>query len=248
MTDRRLRDLERRYTGTGTPEDGARLLSERLRVGRLPRARVELAAELGDPTAAALLGHDAPVGRRPHRWHRDVRAALARRLLWQLPVPRPTCFVHPASRETWPGARPLVARSGRAVRAQLAASPLWEVRASWGESETAVLLRAPRPAFPDLATMWLELALRHELSTGVVEPDDVTLGLTYLLRPGLARPRSGVAFWEEAVMGPRRSRLARLWPSGPVVRAFALRDRWDELELVAETPDELFVYFWETLA
>lgn len=62
MSDVRLRELERRRAGTGTVADEAALLRERLRAGRLDRARLEAAACLGDPAAQAALG-GTPDGR-----------------------------------------------------------------------------------------------------------------------------------------------------------------------------------------
>ena len=52
MTDTRLRNLERRFQATGSVQDEAAWITERLRVGELARDQVELAAWLGH--AAAL--------------------------------------------------------------------------------------------------------------------------------------------------------------------------------------------------
>ncbi len=66
MTDARTTDLARRYRATNDPEDGARLLAERLRAGTLSLTQVVLAKRLGDPAAAAVLpGAPRPVPARP---------------------------------------------------------------------------------------------------------------------------------------------------------------------------------------
>lgn len=95
MTDRALRELERRARG-GTQEDEAAWLAARLRAGELPRERVELAAWCGHAGARALTGGgDAADGlglddwlRGLTRWRRaPARAALAAaRLAWPMRV------------------------------------------------------------------------------------------------------------------------------------------------------------------
>ncbi len=47
MSDTKLRDLERRWEETGSPDDEAAYLLERVRVGDLSRERLELAAYCG---------------------------------------------------------------------------------------------------------------------------------------------------------------------------------------------------------
>ena len=44
MSDQKLRDLERRWKETGSPDDEAAYLLERVRAGELSRERLELAA------------------------------------------------------------------------------------------------------------------------------------------------------------------------------------------------------------
>jgi len=56
VSDERLRGLERRWLESGAVDDGARWLAERVRRGVLPAERVELAAHLGFPAAAASAG------------------------------------------------------------------------------------------------------------------------------------------------------------------------------------------------
>lgn len=56
MTDARLRDLERRFRETGAEADEAAWLVERVRIGVLPRERVELAAALGHGPARVAFG------------------------------------------------------------------------------------------------------------------------------------------------------------------------------------------------
>lgn len=58
MSDGRLRELERRWAETGSSEDEAELLRERVRVGALTLARLELAALLGHPAAGLASGLD----------------------------------------------------------------------------------------------------------------------------------------------------------------------------------------------
>lgn len=55
MSDRRLRELERRYQSTQTPSDGARLLLARLRAGVLQDSQIYTAAYLGDEAAQEAL-------------------------------------------------------------------------------------------------------------------------------------------------------------------------------------------------
>jgi hypothetical protein len=55
MSDQRLRDLERRWRETGTVEDEAAYLLERVRAGDLSRERLEIAAYLGHEGAAMAL-------------------------------------------------------------------------------------------------------------------------------------------------------------------------------------------------
>ena len=56
MADDTLRQLQRRFSETGSDADKAALLSKRLRVGELDEARVHLAALLGDPACQTALG------------------------------------------------------------------------------------------------------------------------------------------------------------------------------------------------
>ena len=58
MSDKQLRELERRWKETGASLDETALLQERLRVGDLDDSRVELAAYLGHPAALLLLGRE----------------------------------------------------------------------------------------------------------------------------------------------------------------------------------------------
>lgn len=59
MSDERLRDLERRWKETGSVEDEAAWITERMRVGMLAQDRVELAAYCGHQAARKALGRDA---------------------------------------------------------------------------------------------------------------------------------------------------------------------------------------------
>lgn len=68
MSDRELRDLERRWRTTGDPGDEAALLRERVRLGDLTWDRLELAATVGHDGAARV------VGARPRL---DTRGALS---------------------------------------------------------------------------------------------------------------------------------------------------------------------------
>lgn len=54
MADEELREAERRWRASGAAEEEVRLLAVRLRAGALGRARVELAAALGDPAAQGV--------------------------------------------------------------------------------------------------------------------------------------------------------------------------------------------------
>jgi hypothetical protein len=55
MSDRKLRDLERRWKETGTVEDEAAYLLERVRVGDLTQERLELAAYCGHEGARRVI-------------------------------------------------------------------------------------------------------------------------------------------------------------------------------------------------
>lgn len=55
MSDERLRTLEQRFRESGQVEDEAAWLVERIRVGGLSRAQLNLAASLGYPAARAAL-------------------------------------------------------------------------------------------------------------------------------------------------------------------------------------------------
>lgn len=75
MVDAVLRQLDRRARASDEPEDEAALLLAHLRVGRLARDRVRLAAFLGHGSAQLVLGRDAP---KPiEEWQADIDAALA---------------------------------------------------------------------------------------------------------------------------------------------------------------------------
>lgn len=56
MSDARLRELERRWKETNSPDDEAAYLLERVRVGDLTRERLELAAYCGNLAAAQATG------------------------------------------------------------------------------------------------------------------------------------------------------------------------------------------------
>lgn len=56
MSDDRLRALERRWRETGSADDEAALLLERVRLGRLDRGRLELAARWGHEGAMVATG------------------------------------------------------------------------------------------------------------------------------------------------------------------------------------------------
>lgn len=55
MADDDLRALERAWQQSGSVEDEAAWLLQRVRSGELPRERLELAADLGDPASCAAL-------------------------------------------------------------------------------------------------------------------------------------------------------------------------------------------------
>jgi hypothetical protein len=56
MSDQRLRELERRWRETGSVEDEAAYLLERVRTGSLDREMLELAAYCGHPASNRCLG------------------------------------------------------------------------------------------------------------------------------------------------------------------------------------------------
>lgn len=63
MSDTKLRDLERRWRETGTVEDEAAYLLERVRVGDVTRERLELAAQCGHAAARSTLVGNLPIVR-----------------------------------------------------------------------------------------------------------------------------------------------------------------------------------------
>lgn len=67
MSDVRIRELERRFNESGLAVDEAAWLSERVRLGMLDRARVELAAYLGHEPSQLALGR-APHAPEPHEY------------------------------------------------------------------------------------------------------------------------------------------------------------------------------------
>ncbi|MCW8137500.1 MAG: hypothetical protein KIT58_01180 [Planctomycetota bacterium] len=72
MSDTRLRELERRWKETGSPDDEAAYLQERVRVGDLTQERLELAAYCGHEGARRLVDVSHPTD------IRDFVAGLAR--------------------------------------------------------------------------------------------------------------------------------------------------------------------------
>jgi hypothetical protein len=80
MTDSHLRDLERRFRQSGSPDDSAAYLLERVRVGDLAQERLDLAAYCGHEGASVAVGL---IPRRPpitdvvaHLTHRDRPTAV----------------------------------------------------------------------------------------------------------------------------------------------------------------------------
>ena len=74
MSDAKLRDLERRWKETGSPDDEAAYLLERVRVGDLSRERLELAAYGAHRAAMLALGEKQPnVPTRPDLWLRGLQ-------------------------------------------------------------------------------------------------------------------------------------------------------------------------------
>jgi hypothetical protein len=63
VTDERLRELEQRWKASGSPEDEAAYLLERVRTGDLEKEKLELAAYCGHEGARLALGDEAPVER-----------------------------------------------------------------------------------------------------------------------------------------------------------------------------------------
>jgi hypothetical protein len=76
MSDAKLRDLERRWKETGTVEDEAAYLLERVRVGDLSRERLELAAYCGHEAARRAVGPTAADAARhadTAEWYAGIR-------------------------------------------------------------------------------------------------------------------------------------------------------------------------------
>ncbi len=130
MTDRALRELERRAS-SGSRDDEAAWLAARVRAGALPRERLELAAWCGHGPARAVLGGSTVADgldlddwlRGLSRWRRaPARAALAAaRLAWPMRVAHGrSCWrteadspALPAAERTLAAAAALVEKPGR---------------------------------------------------------------------------------------------------------------------------------------
>lgn len=80
MSDRSLRELERRWQLSQDPADLARLQEARLRAGVVARERLELAALLGDAGARAVTG-PAPADPPWNAWARVLEPGAARAFL-----------------------------------------------------------------------------------------------------------------------------------------------------------------------
>jgi len=76
VSDARLRELERRWKETGSPDDEAAYLLERVRVGDLTRERLELAAYCGRQGAARACASQPPAEGRT-LMAESLRAAMA---------------------------------------------------------------------------------------------------------------------------------------------------------------------------
>ncbi len=68
MSDERLREAERRWKESGSVEDEARYLLERVRAGTLTQERLELAAYCGHHAATGVTTVSAPVGVSARQW------------------------------------------------------------------------------------------------------------------------------------------------------------------------------------
>lgn len=75
MTDLSLREFERRWDETGSPEDEARYFRERLRAGTLTESQLELAAYCGHSAARLAMGDGTPS---PPRSLEELNAGLAK--------------------------------------------------------------------------------------------------------------------------------------------------------------------------
>jgi hypothetical protein len=130
MSDEQVRELERRWRASGSIEDEAKYFAERMRVGDLPRRRLELAAYCGHAAALLVLGGEPPsLELVPwiegiDRWGKEayvrglVAMAEASFHLWkepEAPRPRRRRSVQPAS----PNGQVLLQRALDAARAWL---------------------------------------------------------------------------------------------------------------------------------
>jgi len=73
VTDSKLRELERRWKETGSVEDEARYLLERVRVGDLEREKLELAAYCGHEGAQSAVVHSPSPARSVDDWVSGLR-------------------------------------------------------------------------------------------------------------------------------------------------------------------------------
>ncbi len=151
MADLGLRELERRWQASGSPDDEARWLVARVRRGELDLGRVELAA-CCDHLAAAQALHALGLAPSPTSWVTDVRRwgddvcvratlAAARRALpvWAEAFPddaRPAAILGLVERWLEPAgddpAHALLDADDAAAAAQLEAEDAADLAASWG--------------------------------------------------------------------------------------------------------------------
>lgn len=243
MSDVELRELERRWRASGAPADEARVLAERLRLGELTLARLELAAYVGHVASREALGGVVPAGRLPlSRWVSLLddagRVALVRTarddVLARLATPAaplsPALASAGLALQEW-CACPCTEHA-RAVRdARPAARPL-EPDADRAEQARVLLAHALRTLCDAVAACGLgeddrdpllELVLGDTLHVGADPP-----GAEEVLLPDRC-PLVGWALGPEHAASPRSSRLpadaSRVYLAGRVRRGEVGPDR-----------------------
>ncbi|MEZ6188833.1 MAG: hypothetical protein R3F62_27995 [Planctomycetota bacterium] len=181
MADRTLRELERRWKETGSVEDEAVLLLERVHVGDLAARRLEVAAAVGHPAArVALTDRRAP--RTPGEWTRVFAHAEP---MWLRRAAASACTDLLAGYET-------AHADDLRPRAALEAVEAWLVcpceahRAA--AADLQLLVAFTYDAMPDLALSLTEIAQGDaEVARECLDAVFVSVGNDEAIRAGLRR-------------------------------------------------------------
>jgi len=249
--DDELRGLERAASGpAATERDRAAYLAARLRHGRIAAERVDLAARLGDATAALVLGR--PADPRSGPWNDVVAPAIVERLLAHedTPLLQPTHFdcERPRGTNDRGRFRPPIAPLRAVTRGDF-----WRIRASYGESEVIELVGAKRTVFRDLGGFWFDAVIRGRAwPVEGAPPETTALGLLEAVESHLQSVKHPSRWTTPKVSEPLELgphvKIDDFWEGGPAVRVFHYSSRWDDQATVIETAEGYLAHAWETWA